>query len=78
MTIDDLAAEFRSVLVRHAAEGSTDSDCLRRLLGAAREYAAAQVEEHARAKPWPWPPRRPEPHQLEQGAGAQGKREAVS
>jgi hypothetical protein len=39
------------------------------ILLAAREYAAAQVELHARGKPWPWPRRGPF-----QGVG--GKQEA--
>ena len=75
MTLDDLAAEFRDTLRQHA-EGRSKEECLERLLLAAREYAAAETEIRARLQPWPWPPRRPEPHQLAQGAGAQGGREA--
>lgn len=70
--LENLAEEVAAIL----ASGSGPERMKRLLVLAARSYAATQVEEHARAKPWPWPPRRPEPHQLPQGAGAQGGREA--
>ena len=56
MDLDQLRAEIEGVLT-HDGE-VTDRD-VETILLAAREYAAAQVELHARPLPWPWPPRRP-------------------
>lgn len=70
--LENLTEEVAAIL----ASDSGPERKKRLLVLTARSYAAAQVELHARGKPWPWPPRRPEPHQLAQGAGAQHKQEA--
>ena len=70
MTLEDLATEFTDTLRQHL-EGRSEEECLRRLLLAAGEHAAAEVEYYSREQPWPWPPKRPH-----QNVG--GKREASS
>ena len=55
-------AEFRAALERRLREasrrGKVTSADLDLITGDADDYAAHEIEEHARSVPWPWPVRK--------------------
>ena len=65
MTLDQLRKALEHRFEHAVRRGYVTAQDVDAALGDAREYAAAQVEAHAR--PGPWPPRGPDRRQHPQG-----------